>query len=96
MPKTWGAVNTIFPLDALSRCWHGPGMTHKEQMRRIVDALGAEAIAQRVGGARRTVFVHCENGRFPASWFMALKDMCEEAGIPCPPALFYFKGMDAA
>jgi hypothetical protein len=30
-------------------------------------------------------------GHFPPSWFLAVKDLADKAGVDCPPALFRMK-----
>lgn len=68
-------------------------MENQEQMKRIVAALTAEAIAREVGGAPKTVINHIDTGRFPASWYLVVSRMCLERGIECPHRLFSFKGV---
>jgi hypothetical protein len=35
-------------------------------------------------------------GSFPASWYFTCSNLAAMAGIPCPPALFAFKGGNSA
>lgn len=69
-------------------------MTSRDQVRRIVETLGREQIAARMGVSRHAVNVRVAHGKLPASWYIALRQMATEAGIDAPVTLFSFKGLD--
>jgi hypothetical protein len=56
----------------------------------ICDALGRKRIAERVGRRPTAVSNAASEGVFPASWYLAISEMCAEAGIACPARLFSF------
>ena len=61
--------------------------------RQIIDSLGCEAIAARLGiSASRIKRARFED-QMPAQWYLALCDMTGEA---LPESLFSFKGLDKA
>lgn len=64
----------------------------------ICEALGRENIARRIGVGLTAVSNAATENRFPARWFLIVKELCDEAGLPCPPHLFNFAGIagDAA
>jgi hypothetical protein len=58
----------------------------------IIRALGAKKIASAVGVRHESaVYNAASSGRFPASWYLSLRDMCVEGGHPCPESLFNWK-----
>ena len=60
--------------------------------REIIDTLGRDAIAQKLGVALRRVDRARTDERIAASWYAGL---CELAGQDLPRNLFTFKGMEA-
>lgn len=58
----------------------------------IIDALGEDAICQRLGIKRDAVRKAYAKNKLPAPWFAALEDMM---GRELPPEIFSFKGLDA-
>ena len=62
----------------------------------ICDAIGRKALAERVGVGMTTISNAVVDGRFPAKWFLAVRDMCLEKGIESPEALFTFANAPAA
>lgn len=69
-------------------------MQHREQntitAAEVCDALGRKHIAQRVGRRTTAVSNAASEGVFPASWYIAIREMCDSAGIACPDRLFSF------
>lgn len=59
----------------------------------ICDALGRKAIAERLNVGATAVSNASAENRFPASWYAAIKDMCEAAEIACPLDAFNWKGL---
>lgn len=60
----------------------------------ICDALGRKRMAERLGVGLPAISNAAADGQFPAKWFAVLRDMCAEAGVECPEALFKFIGAD--
>lgn len=59
---------------------------------KIISVLGAKEIAAAVGVRHcSAVYNAASGGRFPASWFLSIRDMCEKAGVECPESLFNWK-----
>ena len=56
----------------------------------ICDALGRKAIAERIGVGLTAVSNASVLGQFPAYWYLAIREMCAESGLPCPDAMFSF------
>lgn len=57
----------------------------------IIERLGREQIARRVGVTSSAVVMARARGQFPASWFVIIRGMAAELGIDCPAALFAMK-----
>jgi len=62
-----------------------------ENHRDIIEALGRDAIAEKLGVAPRRVDRARTEACLPASWYAGL---CELAGRDLPRSCFHFKGMD--
>ena len=62
-----------------------------ENTRQIIDTLGHDAIAAKLGVALRRVYRVRTEERIAASWYGGL---CEMAGHDLPRRLFTFKGID--
>ena len=60
--------------------------------RKIADTLGRKAIAERLDVGETAVSNAVVRGWFPATWSKLLEQMCEDAGIDCPPAVFKMRG----
>ena len=60
--------------------------------RDIIDNMGRDAIAQKLGVALRRVDRARTEERIPASWYAGL---CDLAGQDLPRHLFTFKGLEA-
>lgn len=56
----------------------------------ICDALGRRNIAARLDRKVTAVSNAATEGVFPSSWYLAIREMCAEAGIDCPEHLFSF------
>lgn len=54
----------------------------------IADAIGRRKIADTLNLGVTAVSNAVVRGTFPASWFLAIGELCEERGIECPPSLF--------
>ena len=63
----------------------------KHPVHHITDTLGAEALKARLGVSRHAIRYARTTRTFPPAWYAALKDMCEEIGIPCPISVFSWK-----
>lgn len=59
---------------------------------KMISVLGVKEIAAAVGVRHcSAVYNAASGGRFPASWFLSIRDMCEEVGIECPESLFNWR-----
>lgn len=67
---------------------------NKHPVHHITDTLGVAALTARLGVSRHAIRYARTTRTFPPAWYAALKDMCEEVGIPCPISVFAWK--DAA
>ena len=54
----------------------------------FAEAVGRQKVAATVGVLPTAVSNAVVRGWFPSSWFLVCKDLAEQAGINCPPALF--------
>lgn len=59
----------------------------------ICEAIGRDAIARSVDVKPNSVSNAIADNRFPARWFIAVKELCDAAGMPCPAHLFHFAGV---
>lgn len=60
----------------------------KEDVLRITDALGVEAITTRLRVSRHSVRAARLKGEFPGRWYGPLKIMCDQKGESCPMVAF--------
>ncbi len=67
---------------------------NKHPVHHITDTLGVEAITARLGVSRHAIRYARTMREFPPAWYAALKDMCDDVGIPCP--IFVFSWKDTA
>ena len=54
----------------------------------LADAIGRKQMAEYLDVGATAVSNAVVRGWFPSSWFLVCKDLAEQAGINCPPALF--------
>ena len=66
-------------------------MSEQNPIREITKHFGQVAMARRIGVGATAVNNAVNRGAFPASWYLVVKEMCDEAGIGCPPEVFGFK-----
>lgn len=57
----------------------------------ITSEIGRRALAERMGLSVHAVNMAAYKGKFPASWFRVMRDVCAEKGIDCPEDLFAFR-----
>jgi hypothetical protein len=57
----------------------------------IIKALGRENIAARIGVSDFSIRHARASGKFPASWYAPLREMCAEAGVACSLDAFNWK-----
>lgn len=65
----------------------------KTDAAKLIDYLGPEAIAKRIGVSLYAVRYAKTGGKLPSSWYAAVKEMADAENIPCPEAAFSFKGV---
>lgn len=58
----------------------------------IADAIGRKRLAAELNVGLTAVGNAVVRGEFPASWFLIVKSLCDEAGANCPPHLFNMRG----
>lgn len=56
----------------------------------ICDQIGRGRIADSLGVGTTAVSNAVVAGAFPAKWYLVVHQLCLEAGIECPQALFNF------
>lgn len=56
----------------------------------VCDVLGRRNVALRVGRGLTAVSNAAVDGQFPASWYLAVREMCVAMDVPCPDRLFKF------
>ena len=61
--------------------------------RELIDRLGCDAMAARLGVKRGNVSNYRIEDKLPAAWYAAL---CDMAGQDLPKTMFSFKGFDKA
>lgn len=57
----------------------------------IANAIGRKKMAEALGVGLTAVSNAVVAGKFPATWFVQLSNMCREKGIKIDPALFGMK-----
>jgi hypothetical protein len=58
----------------------------------ICESIGRASLARRLGVGLTAISNACVAGVFPAKWFLIVSEMCQQADIECPSALFSFLG----
>ena len=86
---------TFACLDLRQNICHCPAM-NKQTVRTITDALGSVAIQERLGVTEFSIRHARREGSFAASWYAAMKAMCDEAGVDCPMSAFNWKTSEPA
>ena len=66
-----------------------------KQIMKSLAPLAAKKIANAVGRSEKTVRCAASEGAFPASWYAAIKALCDEHGADCPHSAFSFLGEPA-
>lgn len=61
-------------------------------VRTIAKAIGRKALADRLDVTVNAVHEAVRAERFPAAWFVAVREMAQEHGLEAPEALFNWKG----
>jgi hypothetical protein len=59
--------------------------------RELSEALGRGNMGQAVSVGQTAISNAVIRGHFPPSWFLAVKELADRAGVDCPPALFRMK-----
>lgn len=54
----------------------------------LADAIGRKEMADALGVGPTAVSNAVVRGEFPASWFLLVKSLADQAGHHCPPDLF--------
>lgn len=57
----------------------------------IADAIGRKEMAEALGIGLTAVSNRVVEGKFPPSWFVIVKSLCDEKDIECPESLFGMK-----
>lgn len=57
----------------------------------VIELVGADVIQQRCDVSPYSIRAAIRDGRFPASWYRVLHELCHERGQQCPMCLFNFK-----
>ena len=55
-----------------------------------------EGALEGVGLSARNIRHAKSSGLFSGLWFVCIRDLCEQHGVECPEAAFYWKGVEAA
>jgi sialic acid synthase SpsE len=56
--------------------------------RKIINELGRASVGEAVGLGEKSISRAAVDGSFPASWYAALKKLCDQNGIECPVSAF--------
>lgn len=69
----------------------------KQVVARIIESIGSERLQASLGVTGHSIRAAKVAGRFPASWYAVVSDLCRTAGIECSIDLFRWKeGIGAA
>lgn len=62
----------------------------------VADALGRDEIVRVIPKIERpAVDAAVRRGKFPASWYVVVKELAASKGIDCPDSLFAMKGLSS-
>jgi len=64
----------------------------KHIVKTIIEAVGSEAICERLNVSSHAVRYAKTDGVFPAAWYAGLRELCEASSIECPLEAFNWKG----
>lgn len=56
----------------------------------ICRTIGRKEMEARLGVSKAAIANAVAQGRFPARWYIVVREMCAESGIVCPDAAFSF------
>ena len=65
-------------------------MAHDE-LRQFIDDIGIDVFCRRLGIPYQTIASIRARGHFPATWWLAMDQLCEELGMNCPTKFFAFR-----
>ncbi len=68
----------------------------KADVIRITDAIGSDAIEKRFEVTHHAVRAARTAGKFPAAWYIGIREMCEAGGVSCPEAAFKWRAPTAS
>ena len=57
----------------------------------IASAVGRVKMQEALNVGPTAISKYVVAGKFPASWFIVLKNLCADIGLDCPPHLFGMK-----
>lgn len=63
----------------------------KETVKQIVEAVGSEAIEEKLGVSEFAIRSAKRNGKFPGIWYGPLLDLCRDRDLECPLSVFNWK-----
>lgn len=69
---------------------HNQSHAGGETVAEILDILGRISVAAECDIGVTAISNACAANRFPAKWFLIIRQMCGDAGIDCPEGLFSF------
>ena len=59
----------------------------------IADTIGRQRMADALGVGLTAISKAVVSGRFPASCYICIGELCRSASVPCSPELFGMKGI---
>jgi hypothetical protein len=68
----------------------------KDSVGQIVSQIGATRLAAELGVSHHSIRAAKTAGSFPASWYMTIRRLCEEADAACPVAAFNWRRAESA
>ena len=63
----------------------------KNLAKEITSAIGQDVVMSALGVSHHSITNARTKGRFPASWFFIMNDLCSGAGIDCPMSVFNWR-----
>jgi len=58
----------------------------------VIEVLGRKQIREFLGVGNTAISnALCREGKFPASWYGPIRQLCDEAGVDCPLSAFNWK-----
>lgn len=61
-------------------------------LRKLIDGIGRAELCKLVGVTSQTISNHLRSGRLPGEYYLAMRNLADDAGLDCPWRFFKWVG----